>query len=159
MGQKADKKDQQKNAQAQIFWVCCRSYQEMTEQYNVLYLHESERGEPLFWGRAIPALLAGASRDIDGVQYSPHIRPVAQSFIEECMRLGQSVYAGKIVERSSDTSPLNILHQLIYDHQTRHQHRKRKPKAVEIEHTGTPPACIRLRWEQEAADGGKRKSV
>ena len=152
-----DKLDTDKNAFAKMFWVRCRSYQEMTEQYNVLYLHESERGEPLFWGRAIPALLAGTKREINGVQYHPHIGSVAQSFVEECMRLGQSVYAGKITERSSEISPLNIIHQLIYEHETKHQRRKRKPKAIEIEHTGTPPACIRLQREQEPPDGNQRK--
>jgi len=144
---------------AKIYWVRCRSYQEMAEQYNVLYLHESERGEPLFWGRAIPALLAGAKREINGVYYHPHIGSVAQSFVEECMRFDQSVYAGKILERSEDVSPLNVLHQLIYDHQTRHQSRKRKPRPIDIEHVGTPPVCIRIQQGQEPAHGGQRQGV
>jgi len=149
-----DKNEKENLPDASILWTRCHTFEDLTNFSNVIYLHESERGIPVFWGRAYPAVLAGSKRIVDGVYRNPHIGKPARSFAEECLRLGQSVYVGTIVDRRKDVSMLNILHYLIFTYPTKLQPRKRKtkPEPIWIEHLGTPPECIKKAIQGTGSD-------
>lgn len=127
-----------------ITWRRCTAYENAADFRPGLYLFEWD-GQQFYWGKIQKSVFGGAAREIDGIQRNPRYALGYKHLIEGALRHGGRLYTGTIEGLDEYIGLGGVEEYLIREFPTPLNESQGGSQALDIEHIGDVPECIRFR--------------